>query len=70
MFISFPAMVSQWVELVSLAYSLRNDMPSDEHVLKCSKTGSGLLSLFSRQLPRFCQVKLFRHTMLGYHWVS
>ena len=46
MFIGFPAMVSQWVELVSLAYSLRNDMLSDEHVLKCSKTGSGLLSLF------------------------
>ena len=25
MFISFPAMVSQWVDLISLASSLRND---------------------------------------------
>ena len=28
MFISFPAMVSQWIELSSLAFSLRNDVLS------------------------------------------
>jgi len=31
MFISFPAMVSQWVKLVSLASSLKNDVLSDQH---------------------------------------
>ena len=32
MFISFPAIISEWVELDSLASSLRNDAFSDEHV--------------------------------------
>ena len=32
MFIGFPAMVSQWVELVSLAFALRTDALSDQHV--------------------------------------
>ena len=30
MFIDFPAMVSQWVELSSLASSLRNEVLSDK----------------------------------------
>ena len=32
MFISFPTIVAEWVELSSLASSLRNDAVSDKHV--------------------------------------
>ena len=32
MFISFPAILSDWVELSSLASSLRNDALSDQQV--------------------------------------
>ena len=32
MFISFPVIVSEWVELSSLASSLRNDVLSDQYV--------------------------------------
>ena len=32
MFISFPAILSEWVELGSLAFSSRNDALSDQHV--------------------------------------
>ena len=32
MFIDFPAIVSEWVALDSLASSLRNDAVSDQHV--------------------------------------
>ena len=32
MFIDFPAIVSEWVELSSLVFSLKNDVLSDQHV--------------------------------------
>ena len=32
MSISFPVIADEWVELVSLASSLRNDAVSDQHV--------------------------------------
>ena len=32
MFIGFPASPNEWVELDSLAFSLRNDALSDQHV--------------------------------------
>ena len=32
MFIDFPAIVSEWIALDSLASSLRNDAVSDQHV--------------------------------------
>ena len=38
MFISFPAMVSEWIELRSLASSLRNDALSDKHVKSIAKS--------------------------------
>ena len=34
MFISFPALVDEWVALGSLASSLKNDALSDQHVYK------------------------------------
>ena len=54
MFISFPAIIFQWIALDSLASSLRTDAFSDASTYKYSKTGSGLSSLFSRELSRFC----------------
>ena len=37
MFISFPAMVSEWIELSSLAFSLKNDVLGDKHVESIAK---------------------------------
>ena len=37
MFIRFPAIVSEWVKLSSLASSLRNDAFSDKHVESIAK---------------------------------
>ena len=41
MFIDFPAMVSQWVALDSLASSLKNDVLSDQHVSSIDVSYSG-----------------------------
>ena len=37
MFISFPVIVSEWVELSLMVSSLRNDAFSDKHVRSCKK---------------------------------
>jgi len=37
MFISFPAIVFEWIELSSLASSLRNDALSDKHAKSIAK---------------------------------
>ena len=57
MFIDSERSLLSQVELDSLASSLKNDVLSDQRDLKYSKTGSGLSSVFSRHLPKFCQVE-------------
>ncbi len=45
MFISFPAMVSQWIELSSLASSLKNDVLCDKHVKSIAKPVADVKSI-------------------------
>ncbi len=45
MFIRFPAIVSEWVKLSSLASSLRNDAFSDKHVKSIAKPVGDVKSL-------------------------
>ena len=46
MFISFPAMISEWIELSSLASSLRNDALSDKHVESIAEPGRTVCRIF------------------------
>ena len=46
MFIDFPAMVSQWIELSSLASSLKNDALGDKHVSSIAKLGRTVYRIF------------------------
>lgn len=59
MFISFPAMVYQWVKLVSLASSLRNDALSDKHVESIAKSIAdvkGIIRFLLDELPYHLQL--------------
>ena len=47
MFIDFPAIVSQWVALVSLASSLKNDVLSDQHVSSIAKPVGATFFIFT-----------------------
>ena len=53
MFISFPAIVSQWVALDSLAVSSRNAAFGDQRVKNIAKTGSGCQAYFQGNCPVF-----------------
>ncbi len=65
MFIDFPAIVSQWVALDSLASSLRNDALSDPQSI--AKPVAGVNRIF-KGTARFCQVKCVENNRLGDHW--
>ena len=55
MFIDFPAMVSQWVALDSLASSLKNDVLSDQHVSSIAKSGNDCQAYFYRNGSGFAK---------------
>ena len=51
MFISFPAIVSQWVELDSLAVSSRNAACGDPRVESIAKAVAGVNRIFKEPVP-------------------
>ena len=63
MSISFPAIIAEWVESVSLAASLRNDALSEKYVSSYSKNGSGCQAYFENNRPvlpsQVCQEQRF-----------
>ena len=69
MFIDFPAIVSQWVALVSLASSLKNDVLSDQHVSSIAKPLAACQAYFQGDCP-VCQVKCVGNNGLEDHWGS
>ena len=61
MSISFPAIIDEWVECVSLAASLRNEGPSDLDVESIAKPVSGVNGILKTTV-RLCQVKCVGNT--------
>ena len=59
MFISFPAIIFQWIALDSLASSLRTDAFSDASTYKYSKTGRGCQAYFQGNCPGFAKSSVF-----------
>ena len=64
MFISFPAIVNEWVMLNSLAFSLRNEAYVNKEVSSIAKPVVGVNRIFNKTV-RFCEVKCFRHKGSG-----
>ena len=51
MFISFPVIPNEWVELNSLTFSLRNDVFSDEYVSSIAKPVADCQAYFQGNCP-------------------
>ena len=62
MSISFPVIADEWVELVSLASSSRNDALSDKHVESIAKPVADCQRYFQGTCPDFAK------GTGGYHW--
>ena len=55
MFIDFPAIVSEWVALSSLASSLKNDVLSDQHVSSIAKPVAACQASFEENCSGFAK---------------
>ena len=64
MFISFPAIVAEWVALDSLASSSINEVLSDKCVESIAKPVGGVNGILKKTV-RFCQVKCFGNRGCG-----
>ena len=55
MFISFPAIIAEWVASDSLAYSSRNDVLSDKYMSNIAKPVAGVKRIL-KKLPGFAKL--------------
>ena len=64
MFISFPAIITEWVMLDSRASSSINDVLRDKYVSSIAKPVAGVKHIL-KTTPRFCQVKCIGNSGSG-----
>ena len=69
MSISFPAIIDEWVECVSLATSLRNEGTERSKCRKYSKTSIGCQPYFEKTCP-VLRSQVRREHRFVLHWVS